>query len=123
MWILVASALAPDHPKMRRAGAAYPPLATLVLASVLRKSGYRVCVFDATPASGPEAFAEALGHSCPDAVVLYDDHLHYASTMCPLRMRDAACRMLEEAARRGLPAFTGSANAADCPEPHWQADA
>nr|BCX00099.1 MAG: Mg-protoporphyrin IX monomethyl ester oxidative cyclase [Bacteroidota bacterium] len=125
MRILVANAyfLSLDHPKMRRSGAVYPPLATLLMAALLRREGYRVEVFDATLASGPEAFADVLRCAQADVCLLYEDHFHYLSKMCLERMRRAACLMVGEASRRGLPVLISSADAVDHPQPYLEAGA
>ncbi len=87
----------------------YPPLATLQVASMLRKAGHEVSLFDAMLAEDLERFERQLDVLKPQLVLLYEDNYNFLSKMCLGRMRRAACEMLRlartarrTAHRRGL---------------------
>jgi anaerobic magnesium-protoporphyrin IX monomethyl ester cyclase len=60
-------------------------------------------------------FTGALDRTRPDVVVLYDDSFNWFTKMCLGRMRDAARRLVAEAAARGLPVIVAGHDAADDP--------
>ncbi|HEV7986770.1 MAG TPA: hypothetical protein VGP20_11460, partial [Steroidobacteraceae bacterium] len=60
----------------------YPPLATLQVASTLRRSGHRVAVFDAMLAEGVESFEVQLRGLQPQLMLLYEDTFNFLSKMC-----------------------------------------
>ena len=78
----------------------YPPLATLQVASMLRKAGHEVSLFDAMLAEDLERFERQLDVLKPQLVLFYEDNYNFLSKMCLGRMRRAACEML----RAGAPA-------------------
>ena len=77
----------------------YPPLATLQVASMLRKAGHEVSLFDAMLAEDLERFERQLDVLKPQLVLLYEDNYNFLSKMCLGRMRRAACEMLRAGAR------------------------
>jgi anaerobic magnesium-protoporphyrin IX monomethyl ester cyclase len=101
----------------------YPPLATLQVASMLRRSGHRVRVFDAMLADSVADYERLLLAERPQLVVMYEDSFNFLSKMCLERMRSASCEMISLA--RGLQArvlLVGS-DASDTPEPYLSAGA
>ncbi len=94
----------------------YPPLATLIAASVLREAGDRVSLFDATLSSGEEEFGSALGTVKPDVVGLLEDNFNFLTKMCTTRMREAALRMIRMAREARVPIVVNGSDASDRPE-------
>lgn len=80
-------------PKQWKKMRPYPPLGTLYAASVLRRAGYTVALFDAMLSEGEQEFAELLQRHRPRYVVLYEDSFNFLVKMCLTRMREAAQRM------------------------------
>lgn len=84
----------------------YFPLGLLYLASVARKAGYTVAVFDGTFASGDRAFADALAEHEPDVVCI-------AGLMT---LRPAALRLARMAAECGTTVVVGGPDPTSEPE-------
>jgi len=101
----------------------YPPLATLQVASMLRRSGHAVCVFDAMLADGVEEYDRLLGDFQPQLVLLYEDSFNFLSKMCLERMRRASCEMIDLARRAGARVLAVGSDASDAPEPYLTAGA
>jgi len=87
--------------KLWQAMQPFPPLGTLYAASLLRKNGYRVALFDAMLAEGEFEWEQALETHQPEFAVLFEDNFNYLSKMCLLRMRQAAFIMIEMAFKKG----------------------
>ena len=102
-------------PKQVARSQPYPPLGTLYAAAALRQAGYRVALFDAMLAPGPEAFPAAIEACRPRLVALYEDSFNWLSKMCLARMRQAGLTMLEAARRAGLPVLVAGSDASDLP--------
>src|SRR6201996_4750794 len=79
----------------------YSPLSTLLLASLLRRNGHRVAMFDATFAPGVEDFEAALNAQRPDVVVIMEDNFNFLTKMCTSVRRDSALAMIAAARARG----------------------
>jgi anaerobic magnesium-protoporphyrin IX monomethyl ester cyclase len=101
----------------------YPPLATLITASVLREAGHRVSLFDATLSAGEEEFAAVLAAVKPDVVGLLEDNFNFLTKMCTTRMREAALRMIRMAKETGVPVAVNGSDASDRPEIYLDAGA
>jgi len=101
----------------------YPPLATLQVASLLRRQGHEVSLFDAMLATGTEDFDAQLADTQPQLVLLYEDNYNYLSKMCLVRMRQAACKMIANARRVGARVIVAGSDASDAPEPYLHAGA
>jgi len=110
-------------PKQLARAKPYPPLATLQVASLLRKAGHRVALFDAMLAAGPSELEHALRAERPQLVLLYEDNFNYLSKMCLARMRRAACEMIAAARRHGAHVIAGGPDETDEPEPYLKAGA
>src|SRR5512141_2400586 len=87
----------------------YPPLATLLVASVLRERGFDVELFDAMLAGGEVEFVRALDASDAAIVGVLADNFKFLTNMCTTRNRQAALSMVSAAHARGrLVAVNGS---------------
>jgi anaerobic magnesium-protoporphyrin IX monomethyl ester cyclase len=80
-------------PKEYRAMAPYPPLGTLYAASIARRLGYSVALFDSMLAGAESDILPLLRTHSPRIVVIYDDDFNYLTKMCLTRMREAAFRL------------------------------
>jgi anaerobic magnesium-protoporphyrin IX monomethyl ester cyclase len=85
----------------------YPPLATLQVVALLRKSGHRVAFFDAMLADGMEDYDRLLLAAEPQLVLFYEDNYNFLSKMCLGAMRRAACEMIASARRAGARVIAG----------------
>ncbi|MBI2535690.1 MAG: hypothetical protein HYW06_01690 [Gemmatimonadetes bacterium] len=96
----------------------YPPLATLITASVLRQHGIDVTLFDAMLASGVEEFYRTLDAVRPAVVTIVEDNFNFLTKMCTVRMRTAALDMVRAAGRAGARvAVNGSRSCISMPGP------
>lgn len=110
-------------PKQRERAKPYPPLATLHVASLLRRAGHEVTLFDAMLSQGVADFRQKLAASKPSLVLLYEDNFNFLTKMCLASMRAAACEMIAAARRSGVRVIAAGADASDAPEPYLQAGA
>jgi anaerobic magnesium-protoporphyrin IX monomethyl ester cyclase len=74
----------------------YPPLQTILVASVLRTLGAEVTLFDCNLRKGPQEFTEFVEKTQFDLVIFYDDGFNYLSKMCLLVMREAVFSMIRD---------------------------
>ena len=81
----------------------YPPLQTLLVASVLRAHQIDVALFDPALVLPDEGFVSALDGNPPDCVLVCEDDFNFLSKMCLLRNRELAFRMAARARERGIP--------------------
>lgn len=72
----------------------YPPLGTLYAASLMRKEGYSVDLFDTNLRSDPYAIESKIKEQKPSFLVIYDDGFNYLTKMCLTTMREAAFEMI-----------------------------
>jgi anaerobic magnesium-protoporphyrin IX monomethyl ester cyclase len=100
-------------PKLWAAMQPYPPLGTMIAASMLREQGYEVALFDAMLAASEDEWAAHLDVAQPDFAVIYEDNFNYLSKMCLLRMREAAFRMIDMAKSRGSTVIVAGSDATD----------
>jgi anaerobic magnesium-protoporphyrin IX monomethyl ester cyclase len=101
----------------------YPPLATLQVAAMLRKSGHRVSFFDAMISEGIEAYELALNSVQPQVVLLYEDTFNFLTKMCLAEMRRAACQMIAGARRAGATVLAAGPDVSDSPDSYLRAGA
>jgi anaerobic magnesium-protoporphyrin IX monomethyl ester cyclase len=101
----------------------YPPLATLQVASTLRRAGHTVTVFDAMLAEDASEFATQLESADPQLTVFYEDTFNFLSKMCLGKMRQAACQMIAAARDSGSRVIVAGPDATDAPEPYLAAGA
>lgn len=91
----------------------YPPLGTILAASVMRSKGHQVVFFDTSLRDGPDEVIPLLAKEKPDCVIIYDDGFNYLTKMCLTNMREAAFRMAEESKKLGCVVIASSSDAAD----------
>ncbi len=101
----------------------YPPLATLITASVLRQRGWDVQLFDAMLAEGVEAFYHMLADVRPAIVGIVEDNFNFLTKMCTTRMREAALEMVRAAKQAGAQVAVNGSDAADHPRLYLDAGA
>jgi len=91
----------------------YPPLATLIAASVLRQHAVGVALCDIT-FDAPEAKFDAdLARYAPPLVVVCEDDFNFLSKMCLGRNRELAFLMARAAGERGIPCGAHGSDASD----------
>jgi radical SAM superfamily enzyme YgiQ (UPF0313 family) len=100
-------------PKQQKAGNAYPPLATLYAAALMRQQGFEVSLFDSMLAHSPEAIVSHLQKHRPGYLVIYDDGFNYLTKMCLTNMREAAFRMAQLGKQYGCTVITCSSDSTD----------
>ena len=101
----------------------YPPLATLIAASVVRGRGFGIRFFDAMLASGVEAFYAALEDARPSIVGILEDNFNFLTKMCTVRMREACFDMIRAAKAQGCRVAVNGSDAADQPAQYLRAGA
>ena len=110
-------------PKQFQRAKPYPPLATLQVAALLRRSGHRVALFDAMLAEGLDEYARCLESHAPQLLIVYEDNFNFLSKMCLGAMRQAACAMIRAACERGARVIVAGSDASDAPGPYLNAGA
>jgi anaerobic magnesium-protoporphyrin IX monomethyl ester cyclase len=101
----------------------YSPLSTLILASLLRKDGHEVALFDSTFAAGAQDFEAALDAHRPGVVVLMEDNFNFLTKMCTSVRRDSALAMIAAAHARGCRIAVNGPDVADNPAVYLAAGA
>jgi anaerobic magnesium-protoporphyrin IX monomethyl ester cyclase len=101
----------------------YPPLATILAGALLRERGHRVRLFDATLASGIDAFRAELEASRPAVVGILEDNFNFLTKMCTLRMREATLEMVASACAYGARVVVNGSDSADHAERYFDAGA
>jgi anaerobic magnesium-protoporphyrin IX monomethyl ester cyclase len=91
----------------------YPPLTTLLAASMLRDAGHPVELFDATFKEGVSSFEAMLDRSAPSVVLLIEDNFNFLTKMCTENRREDALSMIAAAHARGWRVAINSPDAAD----------
>jgi anaerobic magnesium-protoporphyrin IX monomethyl ester cyclase len=95
----------------------YPPLQTILAASVLRRQGIEPALFD--PTFEPPgrslliAFERAIELHRPRLIVVCEDDFNFLSKMCLIRNRELAYQLAEIARRRGIPIAAHGSDASD----------
>lgn len=107
-------------PKQWALGQPYPPLGTLYAASLMRRNGYQVALFDTMFATVPEEAQQYLEKYDPDFFVIYDDGFNYLTKMCLTNMREAAFSMCKQAKARGCTVIVCSSDSTDRFESYLQ---
>jgi anaerobic magnesium-protoporphyrin IX monomethyl ester cyclase len=110
-------------PKQHERAKPYPPLATLQVAAMLRRSGHQVALFDAMLAEGLAEYQCQVAAVKPHLVLLYEDNFNFLSKMCLGRMRGAASAMIAAARAAGARVIVAGADASDACEAYLQAGA
>lgn len=91
----------------------YPPLGTLLAASVARQHHFDVKLFDTMFAQHPDEIIPVLDAYQPDVLIVYDDGFNYLTKMCLSNMREAAFQMQAHAKKRNCKVIVTSSDAAD----------
>lgn len=91
----------------------YPPLGTLLAASVIRNLGFNISLFDSSLKNSPGEIAKYLKEESPRYLVIYDDGFNYLTKMCLTVMREASFTMAEEGKRNGCTVIISSSDASD----------
>ncbi|MEQ9414669.1 MAG: radical SAM protein, partial [Cyclobacteriaceae bacterium] len=91
----------------------YPPLGTLMAASVLREIGCEVDFQDACLKEGPGSIIERTKSTQPSYVIIYDDGFNYLTKMCLSVMREAAFSMIHAAKKVGSKIIVCSSDSSD----------
>jgi len=91
----------------------YPPLGTILAASLLREKGFDVKLFDTMFSVNPDEIKPVLEEFKPDVLVVYDDGFNYLTKMCLSNMREAAFKMQHLAKNYGCKVIMTSSDAAD----------
>jgi anaerobic magnesium-protoporphyrin IX monomethyl ester cyclase len=73
----------------------FPPLGTLYAASLLRKNGFDVALFDTNLLDSPKSIQSILHRTKPEYLVIYDDGFNYLTKMCLTNMREACFEMIK----------------------------
>src|SRR5215475_3053492 len=81
----------------------YPPLQTLLAASVLRSAGLAVGCCDPMFDAPEEAFESQLALHQPKLIVVCEDGFNFLSKMCLNRNRQLSFWMARAARNRGIP--------------------
>lgn len=110
-------------PKQTQKMRPYPPLATLITASVLRQRGHDIHLFDAMLAAGVEEFRTALARVRPSVVAIVEDNFNFLTKMCTVRMREAALEMVRAAKDAGASVAVNGSDATDHPARYLAAGA
>lgn len=99
----------------------YPPLQTLLAASVLRESGVNVAICDVAFNTPEDALPRALEAHSPGLLAVCEDDFNFLSKMCLSRNRSVAFEMARSAKERGIPAAAHGCDASDHPAAYLQA--
>ncbi len=110
-------------PKQWEQGQPYAPLGTLYAASLMRKHGYEVNLFDTMFSKSAKAIIPAVNQYRPDLFVVYDDGFNYLTKMCLTNMRQAAFEMFMLAKANGCTVIVSSSDATDRYEQYLDAGA
>lgn len=73
----------------------FPPLGTLYAASLLRKNGFDIALFDTNLLDSPKSIQAVLHQTKPKYLVIYDDGFNYLTKMCLTNMRQACFEMIK----------------------------
>ncbi|MBP7674785.1 MAG: B12-binding domain-containing radical SAM protein [Thermoanaerobaculia bacterium] len=93
----------------------YAPLATLLAASVVRRSGREVALFDAMLSAGEEEFEADLARVTPRVVAILEDNFNFLTKMCTQRNREACVRLIRSAKAAGARVVVNGSDASDDP--------
>lgn len=93
----------------------YPPLATAIVAAVVRKTGREVALFDAMLAQSEEDFEADLARLAPRVVGILEDNFNFLAKMCTQRSRDARVRLIRSARASGARVVVNGPDSSDDP--------
>jgi anaerobic magnesium-protoporphyrin IX monomethyl ester cyclase len=104
-----------QDPKQQEKMRPYAPLSTLLTASLLRREGHDVALFDATFAPGIIDFEKMLDAIQPKIVVVIEDNFNFLTKMCTTVRRESALAMVGAACARGCRVAVNGPDASDNP--------
>ncbi len=94
----------------------YPPLQTMMVASLLREREYSIAVFDTTLAHNPDLeFRAAIEQHQPKMIAVVEDNFNFLTKMCLTRNRELAFRMARIAKDAGIRSVANGSDASDRP--------
>ena len=99
--------------KQWKAHRPYPPLGTLYAASLLRKNGFDISLFDTCLAQEPSEILPEINKFRPSVLVIYDDGFNYLTKMCLTKMREAAFELIRIGKNNGLTVVVSSSDSTD----------
>jgi anaerobic magnesium-protoporphyrin IX monomethyl ester cyclase len=112
-----------NDPKQYARMKPYAPLATLLTAALARQRGHVTAFFDATLASGVDAFRATLADLEPTVVAIVEDNFNYLTKMCTTRTREATLAMIRAARDNGARVVVNGSDSADRPAVYLSAGA
>jgi anaerobic magnesium-protoporphyrin IX monomethyl ester cyclase len=98
----------------------YPPLGTLLAASIIQEEGFTLSFHDSNLEQAPTYIFPFLQKEKPQYFVIYDDGFNYLTKMCLTAMREAAFTMIDEAKKNGCVVIVSSSDSADHYEKYLQ---
>lgn len=110
-------------PKQWNTKQPYPPLGTLYAASVMRKCGFDVALFDTNLADSPADIISVISKVKPYYLVIYDDVFNYLSKMCLTKMREAAFELVTIGKQHACKIITAGSDSSDNYEKYLDAGA
>jgi anaerobic magnesium-protoporphyrin IX monomethyl ester cyclase len=113
--LLAHSCFLAHDAKQARKMRPYAPLATLLTAAVVRRSGWPVALFDAMLSSGEEEFEAEVRRLRPRVVGLLEDNFNFVTKMCTQRGREAGVRLIRSAKAAGARVAVNGPDATDDP--------
>ena len=100
-------------PKQWKNKMPFPPLGTLYAASLMRKNGYKVTIFDTNLRDSPSEIEQELKDNKPKFLVIYDDGFNYLTKMCLTKMREACFEMIKIAQSQNCIVIVCSSDSTD----------
>ncbi len=91
----------------------YPPLGTIYAASLMRKNGYTVSLFDTNLRSQSSDIEKEILEKKPSFLVIYDDGFNYLTKMCLTNMREAAFEMISIGKKHNCTVIVNSSDSTD----------
>ncbi|MDY8138871.1 radical SAM protein [Aquimarina sp. 2201CG5-10] len=91
----------------------FPPLGTIYAASLMRKNGFSVDLFDTNLRDNPYDIEKDIAEKKPKFLVLYDDGFNYLTKMCLTTMREAAFEMIRIGKSYDCTVIVNSSDATD----------
>jgi anaerobic magnesium-protoporphyrin IX monomethyl ester cyclase len=103
-------------PKSWQTRQPFPPLGTIIAASVLRNEGYEVALFDTNLKNSPDDIKPIINEFAPHYLVIYDDGFNYLTKMCLTNMREAAFKLIAIGKYNGCKVIISGSDSTD----HYQ---
>lgn len=100
-------------PKQWKNKMPFPPLGTLYAASLLRKKGFEVDLFDTNLLDSPKTIVPILEKTKPEYLVIYDDGFNYLTKMCLTTMREACFEMIQIGKQHNCIVIVSSSDSTD----------